>query len=291
MDGSDTDESAGHEHLPAINDWPQGLGEASGWPIVLVVSLVGLYVGAGLYFFGRRNGGTIELFGAALVIGSIVLFAVSAGGWLYQAFVIDFWERHAPTGGQALRFGMLLFLATDISTFGAGFVYYFFIRLGKTWPLEHIPEGLLSLILAVNTAALVISSLTYYWGERNLGDDNRKRFVAGVGLTFLLGCLFVAGQILEYYQFITQEGFTVTSGLYASAFYALTALHGLHVVFGVLIIGTVLVRGYNGQFSSDRHTSVRTVGWYWHFVDAVWLFLVAVIYFGSQLTLPLPGPN
>jgi cytochrome c oxidase subunit 3 len=282
MDGSETDESGSHEHLPATNDWPQGLGEASGWPIVLVVSLVGLYVGAGLYIAGRHT------LGGALVIGSIVLFAVSSGGWLYQAFVVDFWERHAPTDGQGLRFGMLLFLATDISTFGAGFVYYFFIRLGETWPLE-IPEGLLSLILAVNTVALVISSFTYYWGERNLVNDNRTKFIAGTALTFLLGCLFVAGQIFEYYQFIAREGFTVTSGLYASAFYALTALHGLHVLFGVIIIGTVLVRGYNGQFSSDRHTSVRSVGWYWHFVDAVWLFLVAVIYFGSQVDIPLPN--
>lgn len=291
MDRRESDESAGHEHFPATNDWPQGLGEASGWPIVLVVSLVGLYVGAGLYIFGRRTGGTIVLLGAVLVAGSIVLFAVSAGGWLYQAFVISFWERHAPTDGQALRFGMLLFLATDISTFGAGFVYYFFIRLGETWPLEHIPEGLLSLILAINTVALVISSFTYYWGERNLGNDNRTRFIVGTALTFLLGCLFVAGQIFEYYQFIIREGFTVTSGLYASAFFALTALHGLHVLFGVIIIGTVLVRGYNGQFSADRHTSVRAVGWYWHFVDGVWLFLVAVIYFGSQINIPLPGPS
>lgn len=289
MDGSETDESASHEHLPATNDWPQGLGEASGWPIVSVVALAGLYVGAGLYIFGRRRGETVELLGAVLAIGSIVLFAVSAVGWLYQAFIIDFWERHAPTDGQALRFGMLLFLATDISTFGAGFVYYFFIRLGQTWPLEQIPEGLLSFILIANTVALVISSFTYYWGEKNLGNDNRTRFIAGTVLTFLLGCLFIAGQILEYYTFITQEGFTVTSGLYASAFYALTALHGLHVLFGVIIIGTVLVRGYNGQFSADRHTSVRAVGWYWHFVDGVWLFLVAVIYLGSQINIPLLG--
>jgi cytochrome c oxidase subunit 3 len=285
MDRSETNESAGHDHLPAVNDWPQGLGEASGWPIVLVVSLVILYVGAGLYLFGRRAGETVELVGAALVVGAIALFAVSAGGWLYQAFVVDFWERHAPTGGEAMRYGMVLFLATDISTFGAGFVYYFFIHRGGAWPIEHVPEGILSIILAVNTVALVFSSFTYYWGERNLGNDNRRRFLIGTALTFLLGCLFVIGQVIEYYGFITQEGFSITSGLYGSAFYALTALHGLHVTLGVIIIGTVLVRGYNGQFSSERHTSVSAVGWYWHFVDAVWLFLVVTIYFGSQVNI------
>lgn len=289
MDRRETDESTGHEYLPATNDWPQGLGEASGWPIVLVVALVGLYVGAGLYLYGRQTGGSIILLGAVLVVGAIILFAVSTGGWLYQAFVVDFWERHAPTGGQALRFGMLLFLATDVATFGAGFVYYFFIRLGDMWALEQTPEGILSLILAINTVALVLSSFTYYWGERNLWSGNRTRFIAGTALTFLLGSLFVAGQAFEYYTFITQEGFTITSGLYASAFYALTALHGLHVTLGVILIGTVLVRGYNGQFSADHYTSVRVVSWYWHFVDAVWLFLVAIIYFGSQIQIPLPS--
>lgn len=287
----ETDGSSGHEHPPAINDWPQGLGEASWWPIVLVVATVGIYVGAGLYFLGRQAGSTMELLGGILVVGSIALFAVSAGGWLYQAFVIDFWERHTPTGGRAMRYGMILFLATDIATFSGGFTYYFFLRLGRTWPPAHIPQGVLSLVLTVNTLALLVSSVTYYWGERNLGDDNRRGFLAGITLTFLLGAIFIIGQMIEYYQFITQEGFTVTSGLYASAFYPLTALHGLHVIFGVILIGTVLARGYNGQFSSERHTSVTTVGWYWHFVDFVWLFLVASIYFGSQINIPLPGPQ
>jgi cytochrome c oxidase subunit 3 len=174
---------------------------------------------------------------------------------------------------------MVLFLATDVATFGAGFVYYFFVR-ADPWPPAHLPELLGSLVV-INTAILVASSVTLHLAHRSLDRDDRTRFLTWLGLTVVLGAVFVGGQALEYYEFVVAEGFTITSGVFGSAFYGLTGLHGFHVTLGVAILVVILVRGLRGGYGPDRDTSVATASLYWHFVDAVWLFLVAVLYVGA----------
>ena len=277
------DEPGDGEYHPAPNDWPKGFGEASWWPIVVVAGVVGLYVGAGLYVVGRSSGGPVGPIGLVVALVAFGLFVAGAGGWLYQAFVGDYWDRPSHVGGRSLVAGMVLFLASDVATFGALFTYYFVVRLGGVWPSVELPPGLLGVILLVNTLALLASSGTYYWGERRLAAGDRRGFLMGTGATVLLGLVFLVGQVVEYYGFVVREGFTPMSGLYGSAFFGLTGLHVLHVTLGVVLLSTVLARGVVGQYSADRHVSVTTVGWYWHFVDAVWLVLVASVYLGSQV--------
>jgi len=101
--------------------------------------------------------------------------------------------------------------------------------------------------------------------------------------TLLLGVVFIGGQVYEYYEFIVHSNFTVTSGLFGSAFYGLTGLHGLHVSLGGVLLALVTIRALAGQYSAERHVSVSTVSMYWHFVDAVWIFLVVVLYAGAEL--------
>ncbi|GGN19392.1 cytochrome c oxidase subunit 3 [Halarchaeum nitratireducens] len=277
-----TEESEDHGHfLPAVRDWPRGYGEASWWPFVTAIGLLVVYTGASLYVIGR---------GTDLVSSSVGLGAFVAGwavtilgmfGWIYQAFVVDFWDRGSHNGGASLRLGMLLFLGTDIATFGAGFAYYFFIRTGG-WHTEYLPEsGILTSVLVINTVLLVFSSFTIHWAEGHLQKGNHQRFVQGLLVTLLCGIVFIGGQIYEYYEFIVHEGFTLTSGVFASGFFGLTGIHGIHVSFGALLLAILLVRGLRGHYDADRHVSVTTVSWYWHFVDAIWLFLVAVVYIGS----------
>src|SRR6056297_1919009 len=89
----DTNEGEGH-HLPATEDWPRGFGEASWWPFISAAGAAGLYLGAALFFLGR---GDIELVpqsaGPLVFIASAGLFLVGLFGWLYHAFVADFWAR------------------------------------------------------------------------------------------------------------------------------------------------------------------------------------------------------
>ncbi|WP_458206233.1 cytochrome c oxidase subunit 3 [Haladaptatus sp. NG-SE-30] len=280
----DSKEEHGH-HLPAVEDWPKGFGEASWWPFITAIGGAGFYIGAALFILGNGENSLVSpILGPAVFIGSTFVFLAGLYGWVYHAFVKHFWSRDTnKAGASALRWGMIAFLGSEIATFGAGFVYYFFIRTG-TWPPtgDSLPELTTSLVI-VNTLLLIASSVTLHWAEVELRKNNRSRFLAGLGATLLLGVIFIGGQVLEYYEFIVHHHFTLTGGVFNSAFFGLTGLHGLHVSMGAVLIGIVFVRALYGQYSADRHLSVTTVSMYWHFVDAVWIFLVVVLYFGAEM--------
>ncbi|WP_181686086.1 cytochrome c oxidase subunit 3 [Halorhabdus salina] len=276
----DSDGHDGH-HLPAEEDWPRGFGEASWWPFITAIGGAGFYVGVALWVLGMGEDALVgPTVGPAAIAGSVLLLLVGMYGWLYHAFVADFWERGTATrSSSALRFGMLLFLGSEIATFGAGFVYYFFIRAGA-WPPQELPHLLGSLVL-INTTILIASSVTLHFAHVYLRRGNHRRFMQLLGVTLALGVVFIAGQAYEYYEFIIGDGFSITEGAFGSAFYGLTGLHGAHVTLGAILLGIIYARGLAGQYTQERHTSVSTVSMYWHFVDAVWIFLVVVLYVGA----------
>ena len=281
---STTDEhEGGHEHhLPATEDWPHGFGEASWWPFITAIGGSGIYVGAALLVLAVGESGLVSTtIGAGVTVGSIGLFLVGIYGWLYHAFVSDFWERGTDHhSDKTLKFAMLLFLGSEVATFGAGFVYYFIIRGTDVW--TEAPDVFGSLVIA-NTVLLLISSVTLHYSHVALRNGERSKFLKLLGATLALGIVFIGGQVYEYYEFIVHEGFTIGEGAYGSAFYGLTGLHGLHVTMGAVLLGIVFVRAYYGQYSPERHTSVSTASMYWHFVDVVWVFLVVVIYAGAEV--------
>ena len=274
----------GH-HLPAVEDWPRGFGEASWWPFVTALGAAGVYVAAALYILGRGDGAIVSpIAGPAALVATIGIFLVGLYGWVYHAFVIKFWERDADAkSANKLRWGMLAFLGSELATFGALFGYYFYIRAGD-WEsiFVGIPNLTGSLVIG-NTALLILSSITLHYAHTAIRKDERRKFLLGLIATVLLGVVFIGGQIYEYYEFIIHEGFTLTSGFFASAFFGLTGLHGLHVSLGAVLLGVVLVRALAGQYSAERHVSVSTASMYWHFVDVVWLFLVVVLYVGAEV--------
>ncbi|SFS88393.1 cytochrome c oxidase subunit 3 [Halostagnicola kamekurae] len=278
--GEGTDDEHGHVP-PAEDDWPRGFGEASWWPLVTAVGIAGLYFGAAFLLLSR---GAEPLVGPALggvvLVGGVAIFLGGLYGWTYHGFVRTYWTRPSrpEAGGVDLRWGMVLFLATDVMTFSAGFVYYFFIRTGP-WPPGELPSLVSSIVLA-NTAILVASSVTLHVAHEAIREGNRRRFLGLLAVTVLLGLVFVGGQAFEYYELLVVDGIGVTD-VFGSSFFALTGLHGLHVALGVILLGIVLVRAVTGQFSADRHTAVSTVSMYWHFVDLVWIILVVTLYVGS----------
>lgn len=271
---------------PVGADFPSGRSDSTWWPIVCAVGIVCLYLGLGLYFFATGPIATIPSFiGPVVFIAGAAVFIAGLFGWLYHAFLLDYWQRGVDERAPyALRGGMVLFLTTDIATFSGGFIYYFYIRSGG-WPPSDFP-GLLSPTLVVNTVALVLSSFTLHFAHKALERENRRRFLGLLATTLALGVLFVLGQIYEYYDFIIEDGFTISSGLFGSAFFGLTGLHGLHVLLGTILLGILLVRGLLGQFSADRDTAVVTVSFYWHFVDVVWIFIIGLLYTGASITIP-----
>ncbi len=145
-----------------------GFGEASWWPFVTAIGGSGIYVSAALLVLSMGENALVsQTVGAGAMAGSVGLFLVGIYGWLYHAFVSDFWERGTDYhSDKTLKFAMLLFLGSEIATFGAGFVYYFIVRGGEVWTQAAVPEVFGSLVI-VNTLLLIASSVTLHCARRH----------------------------------------------------------------------------------------------------------------------------
>ncbi|HET7045422.1 MAG TPA: heme-copper oxidase subunit III [Gaiellaceae bacterium] len=190
-------------------------------------------------------------------------------------------EHHGPpAANQSSRvdarvLGMFLFIASEIMLFGAFFTAYFFIRVvnkAPEWP-PH-PYEFPKFVAFVNTCILVSSSFTVHWSLQAIKRGNRAGLRAGLFLTFLLGAIFLTGQIVEY----ARIGFAPNTGAFASVFFCLTGLHGAHVIVGLTILLFMTIRAFRGHFSAEAHHGVEIGGIYWHFVDVMWIVVFVTVY-------------
>ncbi len=175
--------------------------------------------------------------------------------------------------------GMLLFIVSEIMFFGGLFAAYFSLRTSAgTWPPEGNEAFLIKehvLFPSILTLLLVFSSLTCQIAVWRIRRGDRVGMNRALMLTVILGVVFLIGQLYEY----TQLGFGIADGTFGGTFYILTGFHGAHVLGGVLMLGVCLYRGSLGQFSAQHHDMVEASSIYWHFVDIVWVFLFALLYF------------
>jgi cytochrome c oxidase subunit 3 len=183
-------------------------------------------------------------------------------------------EDAAAARGNMLL-GVKLGILSEVMLFGALFAAYFVVRgESRGWPpvagLER-PELLLP---GLNTLLLVSSSGTMQWAVRAARSGDRSRILRWLGLTLLLGGIFIT---VQGYEFAT-NGFGLDAGVFGSTFYILTGFHGAHVLAGLGLIAIVANRARRGFVSAERHTAVEATSYYWHFVDAVWLFLFSTLY-------------
>src|SRR6056297_619886 len=130
-----------------------------------------------------------------------------------------------------------------------------------------------------NTLILLSSSVTVHIAHLGLLNGDKKKFNLWLTLTVLLGIIFLAVQIYEYYEAYAHFGLTLNSGIYGSTFFMLTGFHGFHVLMGTTMLGIQLLRSMRGgHFTSDDHFGFEASSWYWHFVDVVWVFLFLFVY-------------
>ena len=177
------------------------------------------------------------------------------------------------SGTDTTLIGPLLFIASEAMFFAGLFAAYFNVRARETvWPPEGIELDYP--IAVVITAILVTSSLTMQLAVSAIKAGDRRRMVRYLAVTFILGAVFLAGQVLDYLTL----NFGIGSGVYGALFYTLTGFHGAHVTGGLFAILVVLIRGSAGQFSARHHTMVEAVSAYWHFVDVIWILLFSTIY-------------
>jgi cytochrome c oxidase subunit 3 len=173
--------------------------------------------------------------------------------------------------------GMFLFIASEIMLFGSFFTVYFFVRVVNNavdgqWPPPpfHLP----AFVAGINTLILVTSSFTMHWADTSIKKGNRAGLQAGLALTFLLGLTFLVTQVIEYLRI----GFNTGDTSFASVFFGLTGLHGVHVFVGLTILLTMTIRAFRGHFSPEHHHGVEIGGIYWHFVDVMWIVVYVTVY-------------
>lgn len=186
---------------------------------------------------------------------------------------------HAPANRPNLvSIGTIVWLASELMFFAALFAMYFTMRAVNPDVWAADTQFLNVPFASVNTTILVISSVTCQLGvfaaERGDVKGLRRWFI----ITFLMGSVFIGGQIYEYAELV-QKGLTLSSSAYGSAFYLTTGFHGLHVTGGLIAFLLVLATTYVAKrFTHDQATRAIVVSYYWHFVDVVWIALFFMIY-------------
>ena len=181
---------------------------------------------------------------------------------------------HISSRVDARVLGMLMFIGSEIMVFGSFFTAYFFTRVvnDHPWPPEgqHLPVY----VALVNTLVLVTSSFTMHWALQSIKRGNRAGLKAGLVLTLLMGSAFLGTQIAEY----ARIGFAPIDNGFATIFFGLTGLHGLHVFVGLVLLLAATIRAFRGHFSPEHHHGVELPGIYWHFVDVMWIVVYVTIY-------------
>jgi len=180
---------------------------------------------------------------------------------------------HTPVVQLHHRYGMILFIASEVMFFVAWFWAYFDAS-GGVWP----PQGIETFdpwhLPLINTLVLLTSGTTVTWAHHALQHDDREGLKWGLILTVALGALFTVFQIYEYQH----AAFGFSGHIYGATFFMATGFHGFHVLVGTIFLAVCLLRALNGHFSLQQHFGFEAAAWYWHFVDVVWLFLFVVIY-------------
>jgi cytochrome c oxidase subunit 3 len=261
---------------------PYHLVDPSPWPILGAVAAGATTMGAVMFMHGGWP--WLLPIGFLLILLTMFLWfrdVVREGTYL---------GYHTPIVQLGLRYGMMLFIASEVMFFSAFFWAYFDSSLypkeaaGFVWPPTNIrPFNPFELPL-LNTLILLTSGVTVTWAHHALRENDRAGMLQGLGLTILLGITFTCVQAYEY----THAAFGFRQGIYPTTFFMATGFHGFHVIVGTIFLIVCWFRGYRGDFKPDHHFGFEAAAWYWHFVDVVWLFLFMCIYVGSSMPRAVP---
>jgi heme/copper-type cytochrome/quinol oxidase subunit 3 len=171
--------------------------------------------------------------------------------------------------------GTWWFLASEIPVFGGLIAAYIVMRLGSAgW--SEASSHLNFNIALFNTFLLLTSSMTIVMAHAAVQENNYKSVAKFLGLTILLGLGFLVMKAIEYTTEVS-HGFLPSSGIFWSFYYAMTGLHGLHVLAGIIVNIVLWVQALNGTLAAKGHR-VEFAGLYWHLVDIIWIFLFPLLY-------------
>ncbi len=156
------------------------------------------------------------------------------------------------------------------------FVVAYIFYLGKSLS-GPTPDQILKLPV-FGTICLLSSSITVHLSVNGLKKNSHASFIGWLAVTMLLGIIFLVGTAQEWYEFIFKDGFTIHTSLFGTTFYSLVGLHATHVAVGLLMLSVVLILGLFGKVGQDQFHRFHALSMYWHFVDAVWVVVLLVVY-------------
>jgi len=218
--------------------------------------------------------------GVLLTLSGLLLVTVAYKWWTDVVREGTYQGLHTNAVQTGLRYGMLLFIVSEVMFFLAFFWAFFHssvlpsIEIGGVWPPAGIDVLNAFDVPLVNTIVLLTSGATCTWAHHSIVAGDKNGAVNGLLLTVALGAFFTALQGMEY----VDAGFTIADGVYGSTFFLATGFHGFHVLIGTTFLLVCLFRQLKNHFSTSHHFGFEAAAWYWHFVDVVWLFLFVSIY-------------
>ncbi|EKE81498.1 cytochrome c oxidase subunit 3 [Idiomarina xiamenensis] len=277
----------------------------SPWPIVGAIGLGLIAFGAGHTVLDVSK--QQEGYGSTVLSAGLVVIAVMLFGWFRDQINESMRGLYSDQLGNSYRQGMAWFIFSEVMFFAAFFGALFYARMvavpwlggasnnamtnevlwptfDAIWPLVKTPGGTETQAMGwyglplINTAILVTSSFTCHFAHMGLEKGKRGQLKLFLGLTIILGAIFLYLQGAEYVHAYHELGLTLQSGVYGNTFYLLTGFHGMHVTLGTLMLIIMFLRILKGHFSADNHFAFQATSWYWHFVDAVWIALFVIVY-------------
>jgi len=254
------------------------LVDPSPWPMVGAFSALMLTMGTALYMHEYTTGLSTLTYGFIFILVTMFVW------WsdIIREGTIE--GQHTFFVQNGLRYGVILFIVSEIMFFFAFFWGFFHssfnpvAELGNTWP----PQNLITLspweVPLLNTLILLTSGASVTYAHHAIVARNKEEAIFGLLITVFLASIFTAFQGYEYVTAL----FTISDGVYGSAFYMATGFHGFHVLVGTIFLIICTFRLYLNHFSDTHHFGFEAAAWYWHFVDAVWIFLfIAIYWWGS----------
>lgn len=267
--------------MPAVTQkHPYHLVDPSPWPLTAATAAFTMTTSLVMYMHGYEGGGSM------LIVGFALLLATKYFWWRDIVREGTLEGQHTSMVQLGLRFGMVLFIVSEVMFFVAFFWAFFWASLApvpeiaSVWPPKNIPVFSAMEIPLLNTLILLSSGATVTWAHHAVLAGHHRAVVIGLISTIVLAAIFTALQGFEY----VNAGFTIADSVYGSTFYMATGFHGFHVFVGTCFLFVCLMRAFSYHFTKQHHFGLEAAIFYWHFVDVVWLFLfVAVYYWGGLL--------
>ena len=273
----------------------------SRWPVIASVALF-------IAMFGFASWLNEASYGRPMFFVGLAFLALILFKWFADVITESLRGYYNKQVDTSFRMGMVWFIFSEVMFFAAFFGALFYARqyalpwlggegdgaatnnllwpgFSAAWPssgpgqvggtFQTIPAWGLPLL---NTLILLTSGVTVTIAHHALKAARRGTLLVFLGLTVLLGCLFLYFQADEYMHAYSELNLTLGSGIYGSTFFMLTGFHGAHVTLGTIMLAIIWLRCLRGHFNKDDHFAFEAVAWYWHFVDVVWLGLFLFVY-------------